>query len=189
MSLSVLLSSERRMPVIMALVFLPWIAAVLFTAGGWAALNFFGYAIDGFCGRLLCRQCGVACLMPEPKQSFSLPQLGILVISALTAFWVRLGLPLIWVVCSLAWTDGRRSDVPLEGSRPVGERNRRIWRSAGCAFSPDLRGVLPSRSTERRRHAARRELQLDLRGHAILPLGRCEHQKQRRPSESTRHID
>ena len=45
MSLNVFLSSERRMPVTMALVFLPWIATVLFTAGAWAAVNFLGYVV------------------------------------------------------------------------------------------------------------------------------------------------
>jgi hypothetical protein len=39
MGLSILFSSERRMSVVMALVFLPWMAGVLFTAWGWAALT------------------------------------------------------------------------------------------------------------------------------------------------------
>src|SRR5277367_3843750 len=43
--LKVFLSSEPRIFVAMGLVFLPWIAAVLYTAGWWAALNFLGYAI------------------------------------------------------------------------------------------------------------------------------------------------
>jgi hypothetical protein len=38
MGLSILFSSERRMSVVMALVFLPRMAVVLFTAWGWAAL-------------------------------------------------------------------------------------------------------------------------------------------------------
>lgn len=39
------LGSERRISVAMGLVFLPWIAVVLYTAGAWAALNFLVYAI------------------------------------------------------------------------------------------------------------------------------------------------
>lgn len=45
MGLKLLLSSERRTSVAMALVFLPWIVVVLFIAGSWAALNFCWYAI------------------------------------------------------------------------------------------------------------------------------------------------
>lgn len=96
LNVNVLLSSERRMPVAMALVFLPWIAVVLFTAGSWAALNFFGYAILVFAvGYSVVR---VALPAPVRIQTVVLaPAVGILVISALTAFWLRLGLPLIWV--------------------------------------------------------------------------------------------
>ncbi len=96
MSLNVLLRSERRMSVAMALVFLPWIAVVLFTAGGWAALNLVGYVITVFLvGYGIV---GVALPPTARTQTFFLaPAIGILAISALTAFWLRLGLPLIWV--------------------------------------------------------------------------------------------
>src|ERR1019366_5684019 len=95
-SLNAFLSSERRMPVAMALVFLPWIAVVLFTAGGWAALNFFGYAIIVFAAGYSI--VSIAFPAPARTQNIALaPAVGILAISALTAFWLRLGLPLIWV--------------------------------------------------------------------------------------------
>lgn len=96
MSLHVLLSSERRMPVGMALVFLPWIAVVLFTAGSWAALTFFGYAIMVFAAGYSI----VSVALPTPTRTQNMvlaPAVGILAISALTAFWLRLGLPLVWV--------------------------------------------------------------------------------------------
>ena len=48
MSISFPLHSERRMSVVIALVLLPWLAVVLFTAGAWAAINFLGYAIIVF---------------------------------------------------------------------------------------------------------------------------------------------
>ena len=95
MSLSVLLSSERKMSVTMPLVFLPWIAAMLYTAGVWAAINYLAYAILVFAAGYGI----VTAALPVPAQTQILvlaPAVGILAISALTAFWVRLGLPLIW---------------------------------------------------------------------------------------------
>jgi hypothetical protein len=84
------------MSVAMGLVFLPWIAVVLFTAGSWAALNFFGYAIMVFAAGY-----SIVCMaLPAPARNQAIvfaPAVGILAISALTAFWLRLGLSLIWV--------------------------------------------------------------------------------------------
>ena len=48
MSLNVLMCSERRISVVMVLVFLPWSAVVLLAAGSWAALNFLGHTILAF---------------------------------------------------------------------------------------------------------------------------------------------
>jgi hypothetical protein len=73
MSLSVLLSSERKMSVTMELVFLPWMAAVLYTAGGWAALNFIAYAILVFAVGYGIVTVALPAL-PEPKFLFSLPR-------------------------------------------------------------------------------------------------------------------
>ena len=96
MSLDTLLSSERRLPAAMALILLPWIAVVLFTAGGWVALNFASYAI-----LVLAVGYGIIALALPPlarsKGIVLAPAAGILAISALTAFWLRLGLPLVWV--------------------------------------------------------------------------------------------
>src|SRR3984957_12045554 len=141
----------------------------------------------GFCCRLLSCHFGVTCRCPNgsfhassrsrhPRDFGADRVLGEVGASA------HLG------VGSMARTRGMWSSVRLEGSRPLGERNRRIRRGAGFAFCLDLRAVFPSWSTKRRCSAARREFQLDLRRHAILPLGCCEHQEQRWPSESTRHI-
>jgi hypothetical protein len=96
MSLNVLMRSERRMSVAMALVFLPWMAVVLFTAGGWAALNFFGYALMVFAAGYSI----VSLALPTTARTQVIvlaPAVGVLAISGLTAFWLRLGLPLIWV--------------------------------------------------------------------------------------------
>jgi hypothetical protein len=78
----------------MALVFLPWMALVLFTAGGWAALNLLAYAITVFAAGYSI----INVTLPAPARFqtiFLAPAAGILAISALTAFWVRLGLPII----------------------------------------------------------------------------------------------
>jgi hypothetical protein len=94
-SVEVPVRSEHRTSVVMALVFLPWIAAVLYTAGGWTALNFFAYAFLVFAAGY-----GIATFaLHAPARTQILviaPAVGILAISALTAFWVRLSLPLIW---------------------------------------------------------------------------------------------
>jgi hypothetical protein len=80
----------------MALVFLPWIAVVLFTAGIPAALTFLAYAIVVFAAGYAI--VGAAVPAADRSQTFVLaPAAGILAISALTAFWLRLGLPLLWV--------------------------------------------------------------------------------------------
>lgn len=96
MSINVLMGAERRLSGAMALVLLPWIAAVLFTAGGWAALNFFAYAIMVLAAGYTL----VSLALPPPSRTQVIvlaPAVGILAISAVTAFWLRLGLPLIWV--------------------------------------------------------------------------------------------
>ena len=68
-----LFSSERQISGVMALVFLPWLVVVLFTAGIWGAVNFFGYAIMVFAAGY-----SIVCLaLPaelEPKLSFSPPR-------------------------------------------------------------------------------------------------------------------
>jgi hypothetical protein len=84
----------------MALAYLPWLGVVLFTAGASAALNFFGYRIVvigvGY-------SIGSLALPAADRiQAFFLgPAIGILTVSALTAFWLRAGLPLAWV--TLLW--------------------------------------------------------------------------------------
>ena len=95
MRLNVLLGSERGIFPAIGLVFLPWIAVVLYTAGWWAALNLLGYAI------VVCAiGYGIVSLaLPASARTEVIllaPALGILAVSALTAFWLRLGLPLIW---------------------------------------------------------------------------------------------
>jgi hypothetical protein len=88
--------SERRIPVVLGLVFFPWIAVVLFTAGGWAALNFLVYAIVVF----TVGYGPISLVLPAQNRVqalFLAPALGVLAISAFSAFWVRGGLPLFWV--------------------------------------------------------------------------------------------
>lgn len=97
MTLSVLFSSQRRLSVVMGLVFLPWIAVVLITAGGWAAFNFLVYAVVA----LAVGYGIVSAALPAAARTQTIllaPAAGIMAISALTAFWLRLGLPLIGVL-------------------------------------------------------------------------------------------
>ncbi len=94
-SLIVFLVSERPISVAMGLVFLPWIAVVLYTAGAPAAVNFLGYVLMVFAiGYVI-----VSLALPASARTTVIllaPALGILVIEALAAFWVRLGLALVW---------------------------------------------------------------------------------------------
>jgi hypothetical protein len=89
-----LLSSERGLPVTVLLVSLPWIAAMFYAPGIRGTLNFAGYAILVFAAGY-----GVVTLMlPAPTRPalWALaPAAGILAVSALTAFWARMGLPLL----------------------------------------------------------------------------------------------
>jgi len=81
----------------MGLVLLPWLATVCYTAGGWAALNLVAYvilvsAVGYFAITLVLSDAA------RTKILVLTPAVGILSISALTAFWVRLGIPLMWSV-------------------------------------------------------------------------------------------
>ena len=99
-------SSERRTSLVMALVFLPWIAVVFLTAGGWAAADFLAYAIIVFAAGY----CIISAALPASSRFQAIvlaPATGILAISALTALWVRLGLsvigaPALWLALAIA---------------------------------------------------------------------------------------
>jgi hypothetical protein len=98
MDLKILLGAKHRMSVVMAFVFLPWLAVVLVTAGGLAALTFVGYAIVVFAGGYAIISMALPADARADAISLTLaPAVGILAISALTAFSLRLGMPLIWV--------------------------------------------------------------------------------------------
>jgi hypothetical protein len=90
-----LLRSERRMPAIVALTLLPWFAVALFTAGSLVALHFVGYVVlvsvagYGVIGAILPSHARLRIITLAPA-------IGIMAISALTVFWLRLGLQLPW---------------------------------------------------------------------------------------------
>jgi hypothetical protein len=94
-NLNVSLHSERPMSVVMAFVLMPWIVVVLCTAGKWAALNLLAYAIVVFAAGYCIARLALPISVRSEIIVFA-PAVGILVISALTAFWLRLGLPLVW---------------------------------------------------------------------------------------------
>jgi hypothetical protein len=87
--------TERKTWVVMALVFAPWAGTVLLTAGVWGAVNFLGYAAV-----VLGAGYGIVNLTTHSgarsQMLYLAPAAGIMTISALTALWVRLGLPLAW---------------------------------------------------------------------------------------------
>jgi hypothetical protein len=92
----VFVHTDRQMPAVMGLVFLPWLAVVFLTAGAWAALNMVGYALIVLAAgySVLC----VALTGPARVGGVVLaPALGVLTISASSALWLRLGFPLIWL--------------------------------------------------------------------------------------------
>jgi hypothetical protein len=123
------LFTDRRLPVLIAGVFFPWITVVLFTAGAWAALHFFVYAVvvlaAGY-GIL-----GIALPAATRVENFVLaPALGILAISALCAIWLRLGLPVTWV--SILWL----ALVLLGGIHLW--TDRRLWATQKVAYGWSL---------------------------------------------------
>ncbi len=89
------LSAERQAPVTIGLVLLPWLVVVLFTGGIWAALNFIGYALAVFAAGYIFVSCALPVLARAPAVVLA-PAAGILMISAVSAFWVRLGLSIVW---------------------------------------------------------------------------------------------
>ncbi len=78
------------------LVFLPWILIVVATAGFWGALAFVVYALVALAvGSTL-----IVAALPAVSRVESVylaPALGVLILSALGALWLRLGLSILWV--------------------------------------------------------------------------------------------
>jgi len=117
------LRSERRMPVVIALAFLPWLAVVSFTAEGWAALNFIAHAIVVFAAGYSI----VIAALPAASRTetiFLVPGTGILAISAVSAFWLRLELsvirvPALWLGLAAVGAVGLWRDRALWEKRTV----------------------------------------------------------------------
>lgn len=90
----------HRPSVVMALVFLPWLIAVLAMSGVWAALNLLGYALVVCAAGYAFVRFTVPAVARADALVFA-PALGILGVSSLTALWLRFGLPLVWA--SVIW--------------------------------------------------------------------------------------
>ncbi len=123
------LRPERRITVAMALVLLPWIGVVLFTGGGWAALNFLGYAIVMFAAGYAVISLAVPALA-RTKILLLAPAAGIVVNSALTVFWLRLRLPLAWIPAIWA-------GLMLAGAWCLW-KDRNLWNKRTVAFGGTL---------------------------------------------------
>src|SRR5579872_1695870 len=97
--------AEWSVAATIACTFLPWLGVVLFTAGTRAALSLLAYSLIVLAsGYGLIR---LALPASDRSQTIALaPATGILVLSSVTAFWIRLGLPLlsslfIWIALTL----------------------------------------------------------------------------------------
>ena len=99
MNLKDLLFSDRRASTAVTLVILPWIIAAFVASGGsvHVAIDFLLYGIlvvaTGYgiiCAALPC--------LARSQAIFLAPALGILALSGLTALWLRVPLPLVWVL-------------------------------------------------------------------------------------------
>lgn len=108
---------QLRVLTVVALTLLPWIAVVLLTAGIWAALNIIGYAILVFAAGYSV----VSASLPASARTQAIvlaPAAGVLAFSALTAFWVRMGIsvfwaPIVWLALACVgavrlWSDRQR---------------------------------------------------------------------------------
>ena len=90
------LRGPSRIHLVVAAVFLPWLASVLGSAGLRAALICLGYAVAVF----LAGYGLIGMALPSPARTKAIvfsPALGIMVFSSLTAQWLRLSLSLRWV--------------------------------------------------------------------------------------------
>jgi hypothetical protein len=96
MNMIALLCSERRTSVVLALALLPWVLVATLAAGWLVALNLVAYAILAF----LAGYSVVFAALPTKARSCAIvlaPSAGVLALSALTAFCLRLGVPWLWV--------------------------------------------------------------------------------------------
>jgi hypothetical protein len=94
------LCSERRTSVVLALGLLPWVGVAVYAAGLSVALLLMAFAVLVFVSGYAV----VSAALPAQVRTSAIalaPSAGILALSALTAFWLRLGLPLPWV--SAVW--------------------------------------------------------------------------------------
>ena len=89
------MSDECVFPAVMALVFFPWLLVVLLTAGGWAAVNLLGYAVVVIGAGYAVIYIALPLEIRTEVIAIA-PALGTMIVSALTAFWVRLGFSVVW---------------------------------------------------------------------------------------------
>jgi hypothetical protein len=90
------LRGPSRIHIVLGAVFLPWLVTVFGTAGIWAAFNLLGYALAVF----LAGYGLLSLAVPGSARTEAIvfaPALGIVAFSGLSALWLRLGLPLVWV--------------------------------------------------------------------------------------------
>ncbi len=114
---------------VMALTFVPWILVVLLTGGIAAAINILGYAITV----ALIGYAVVFVALPANVRAaaiFLAPATGVLIASALTAFWVRPGFPVFYV--APVWL------VLVAIGAFCLLRDRKVWTRASIAYGRSL---------------------------------------------------
>lgn len=99
---SVSSSSDRSVAAVMAVASLPWVLTVLATSGGFSALILVGYLVVVLAAGYSVVRLAIPSIIATDTMFFS-PAIGIVLISALTAFSLRLGFPIslppvIWAV-------------------------------------------------------------------------------------------
>lgn len=120
--------SELRASVVLGLALLPWVCVALFAARLRGAFDLIAYAILVF----LAGYAVVSAVLPSKARACAIvlaPSTGVLILSALTAFWLRLGLPLVWV--SVVWL----------GLAAVGSIG--LWRDRGPLHAAKLEYGIP----------------------------------------------
>lgn len=124
--LMMFVSLDRNLAIVMAAASLPWILTVLATSGGFSALNVVGYLVVVLVAGYVVVRLAIPNGAGTERMLFS-PALGIILISALTAFLLRLGFPItlapvIWtaLVASGAWGLWRDRNLLAKAKTPYG---------------------------------------------------------------------
>ena len=179
--------AEQKTIVVLGLALLPWVCVAMFTAGPLAAFDVIAYGLLA----LLAGYVVVCAILPSGSRASVIvlaPATGVLTLSALTAFWLRLGLPLIgsstvwFVLAALGVVCFWRDRGQLRTARiPYG--------ISLVAISASICASFHSRCSQRRRPATRWGFHMVQYRHPALPLHGGEHTQQHSAAKDGWHVD